>query len=129
MYYIMADLGNQDINEYINMSAEQLEVLERELSLWINQEEVADRRNLVEQLIIYRRSNPEQNLTPEILEQRVPLARGPLYGLQRLQMTYQQVVGNIRQANLPAGGKRSKRKSKKSRKTRKSRKTMKRMRR
>lgn len=116
----MADLSNQNIDEYVDMSVEQLREIDNQLSLWINQQQVAGRRNFIRQLIEYRELNPEDNhITVEFLRERVPLQRGDqLRRDVQMQRTYQQL--------RIAGGRR---KTRKFRKTRKSRKTKRRRRR
>lgn len=63
----MGDLGNQDISEYIGLPVERLEEIYRDLNLFINQAEVADRMIFIGELIVYSRENPSVNLTPEFL--------------------------------------------------------------
>jgi hypothetical protein len=118
----MADLSNQNIDDYVGMSPEELREIDNQLSLWINQQQVAERRNFIRQLIEFRELNPDDNhITVEFLRQRIPLQRGDqLRRDVQMQVTYQRL--------RIAGGRRKSRKTKKYKKTRKARKSKRRRR-
>lgn len=111
----MGDLGNQDISEYIGLSVDRLEEIYRELNLFINPAEVADRMNLVGQLIVYSRENPSVNLTPEFLATSVSRNPPPVYGdINSLRITYQRLRDQLQP---PRGGRKYRSVSRKSRKS------------